>query len=156
MDHEFVATITIDENVDAGYMSHTLVLPPDVCDAFRQGVVKKVVGELDGHRFKRTVFTQKDGTMRLMFGKTWLRNAGLKVDQELVVRVGEDPFPDQIDMPQALTDALALDPEIKDAWDALTPGKQRTHAYNVERAKREETKRKRAQKIVDELRASLT
>lgn len=48
-------------------------------------------------------------------------------------------------MPEELQAALDADPELQAAWDALTPGRQRSHILQVGGAKQAATRERRAQ-----------
>jgi len=59
--------------------------------------------------------------------------AGLKAPKE----------PAEIDLPEELTGALDADPELAEAFHALTPGRQRSYAINLNGAKTAETRHRR-------------
>ena len=50
------------------------------------------------------------------------------------------------DLPEELTEALAADPELSEAFDALTPGRQRGYAIQIGSAKQSQTRRNRIEK----------
>ena len=77
---------------------------------------------------------------------------GAKVGDPLEVRFNVEPD-DTVEMPAELDDALAADPEADAVWQSLTPGRRRGLAYLVGKAKREETRRRKAAELVAELRA---
>ena len=52
-----------------------------------------------------------------------------------------------LDPPEELVEALACDPELADAFHALTPGRQRSYAINLNAAKRSETRLARIAKF---------
>ncbi|MFK7989460.1 MAG: YdeI/OmpD-associated family protein [Sandaracinaceae bacterium] len=139
---EFVAPVLFDPAVEAGYMKHFVPIPSDV--AARLGSAKRRVGSVDGRPFRRVMHRRPDGSPCLKFGEGWLREAGLPDGTEVLVVLGEDPNPDAVDLPDELQAALSNDAEAKLLWTMLTPGKQRTLAYGVERAKRPDTRRRRA------------
>lgn len=56
-----------------------------------------------------------------------------------------------IDMPDELTDALDDDPELAEAFDALTPGRQRSYMFNLNSAKNSSTRVKRIAKFRDKI-----
>jgi uncharacterized protein YdeI (YjbR/CyaY-like superfamily) len=41
----------------------------------------------------------------------------------------------EIDMPDELTEALDADPELAEAFQALTPGRQKSYMFNLNQAK---------------------
>ena len=57
----------------------------------------------------------------------------------------------EIDMPDELTDALDDDPELAEAFDALTPGRQRSYMFNLNTAKTSATRVKRIAKFRDKI-----
>lgn len=63
---------------------------------------------------------------------------------------GKEIRPDtskELVMPQELNTAMGNDPELKEAFNKLTPGKQREYADYISEAKREATKMSRLEKI---------
>ena len=58
------------------------------------------------------------------------------------------PMPD---WPQELTDALDADPELADAFHALTPGRQKSYVLNLNGAKKPETRVARISKFRDKI-----
>ncbi|MEO1681434.1 MAG: YdeI/OmpD-associated family protein [Pseudomonadota bacterium] len=53
---------------------------------------------------------------------------------------------DDIDLPDELAEALAAQPELAAAFEALTPGRQRGYALQIGGAKKAETRRARVEK----------
>ena len=49
----------------------------------------------------------------------------------------------EVDMPDELIEAMESDPEMAEAFHALTPGRQRSYAINLNGAKQPETRRRR-------------
>lgn len=149
--HEFPAPILRDPAVADGYMKHYVPLPEPVAEAL--GGSPRVAGTLGGVPFRRTVQRRAGGERCLRFGAGWLRDAGLDVGAVVPVRVGPDPEPDRVDVPAELDAALSLDPGARAAWRALPPGRRRTLAYGVARAKRPETRERRARALAESVRS---
>ena len=147
--HRFPAPVLFDPEVEAGYMKHFVPVPEDVARSL-QGAAR-LVGKLDDRPFRRVFHERPDGSPCLKFGAGWLAEAKLTEGDEVIVELAADPEPDRVDLPEELELALAADPEAAMAWAALTPGKQRTLAYGVERAKRPETRRKRATATLEQV-----
>lgn len=57
----------------------------------------------------------------------------------------------EIEMPEELTEALAADPELSEAFDALTPGRQKSYAFALNNAKKSETRIARIAKYRDKI-----
>ena len=56
-------------------------------------------------------------------------------------------FPkDDLELPAELVEALAADPELSAAWDALTPGRRRSHVLHISGAKKSETRTARIER----------
>lgn len=56
-----------------------------------------------------------------------------------------------VEMPDELIDALDADPELADAFHALTPGRQKSYAFNLNSAKKSETRIARIAKFRDHI-----
>lgn len=140
--------------VEPGYMKHYVALPPPIAEALEAAGVRRVIGDIGGHRFERTVQRGHDGQPCLRFGQGWLRRAGLAAGDDIWVELAPDPEPDRVRLPTELEAALADAPDLRPRWNSLSPGKRRTHAMHVDRAKRAETRARRARQIVDDLRAA--
>jgi uncharacterized protein YdeI (YjbR/CyaY-like superfamily) len=57
----------------------------------------------------------------------------------------------EIELPEELIEALASDPEFSEAFDALTPGRQRSYAIVIGGAKQSATRAKRVEKYRDKI-----
>lgn len=59
----------------------------------------------------------------------------------------------EVEMPEELIEALASDPELSEAFDALTPGRQKSWAIQIGSAKQSTTRANRAAKARDKIMA---
>jgi len=59
--------------------------------------------------------------------------------------------PREIDMPDELTEALDADPELAEAFQALTPGRQKSYLFNLNQAKQPATRVARIEKFRDKI-----
>jgi uncharacterized protein YdeI (YjbR/CyaY-like superfamily) len=57
----------------------------------------------------------------------------------------------EIDMPDELADALDADPELAEAFHALTPGRQKSYMFNLNQAKQAATRVARIEKFRDRI-----
>ncbi|MEM1414593.1 MAG: YdeI/OmpD-associated family protein [Myxococcota bacterium] len=154
-EHAFRAAISFDEGQERGYMKHFVPLPAAVARAFEAAGVDRLEGQLGALPFRRKLARTTAGTPCVKLGEGWLRDAGLEVGDVLSVVVWPDPEPDRVDVPEALAEALARDPEVEAFWATLTPGKRRTLTYPIARAKRPATQEKRAEALLEQLRDDL-
>lgn len=144
--HRFFAPLCVDPQIPDGYMRNYLPLPEETVAALAGA--SHVEGTLDGQAFRRSVHTRSDGQVCLRFGKGWLKDAGIEPG---AVTLAEDLEPDRVDLPEALQEVLAARPEAQAAWMDLSPGRQRTLVYGIQRAKQHATRIRRAQKLAEEL-----
>lgn len=56
-----------------------------------------------------------------------------------------------IDLPEELIEVLASDPDLSEAFDALTPGRQRSYAINLNGAKTPQTRYRRIESFRDKI-----
>jgi len=57
----------------------------------------------------------------------------------------------EIDMPDELTEALDADPELAEAFQALTPGRRRSYMFDLNQAKQSATRVARIEKFRDKI-----
>lgn len=57
----------------------------------------------------------------------------------------------EIDIPDELIDALDADPELAEAFEALTPGRQKSYLFNLNQAKQSATRIARIEKFRDHI-----
>jgi len=57
----------------------------------------------------------------------------------------------EIDMPDELAEALDADPELAEAFQALTPGRQKSYMFNLNQAKQPATRIARIEKFRDKI-----
>jgi len=57
----------------------------------------------------------------------------------------------EIDMPEELVEALDADPEMAEAFQALTPGRQKSYMFNLNQAKQSATRVARIEKFRDKI-----
>jgi uncharacterized protein YdeI (YjbR/CyaY-like superfamily) len=57
----------------------------------------------------------------------------------------------EIDMPDELTDALDADPDLAEAFQALTPGRQKSYMFSLNQAKQSATRVARIEKFREKI-----
>lgn len=58
---------------------------------------------------------------------------------------------DDLELPAELIEALAADPELAEAWDALTPGRRRSHVLHISGARQSATRTARIERNRDKI-----
>lgn len=149
----FTSRVLFDPTIADGYMKHYVPISSDVAESMQAAAVTHVEGTINAHPFRRAVHLRPDGTKCLKFGKIWLEQAKLLVDMDVIIELSPDSEPDRIDLPEELTSALMEESDIiMQRWANLSPSRQKTLAYSIERAKRPETRLGRADIIIQALR----
>ncbi len=57
----------------------------------------------------------------------------------------------EIDMPTELTEAMDADPELAEAFQALTPGRQKSYMFSLNQAKQSATRMARIEKFREKI-----
>jgi uncharacterized protein YdeI (YjbR/CyaY-like superfamily) len=57
----------------------------------------------------------------------------------------------EVEMPEELVEALDADPELAEAYHALTPGRQKSYMFNLNQAKQPATRHARIEKFRDKI-----
>jgi hypothetical protein len=79
--------------------------------------------------------------------------SGVAGGQVVEVTIVRDDAPREVEVPQALADALAADPVAAAAWEKLAYSHRKEHARAITEAKAEETRARRVAKAVAMLRS---
>jgi Bacteriocin-protection, YdeI or OmpD-Associated/Domain of unknown function (DUF1905) len=135
-----------------------VVIPPDVVTALRATGRTSVTGTIDGQPFSNQVMPYRfEGTGRrvvMVVNKAVRTSLGKNAGDSVDFVLSRDPRSRSADVaiPAELLNALAADAAARSAFDGLPPSHRREHAEYVGGAKREETRRRRAQETIERLR----
>ncbi|MDZ4701456.1 MAG: YdeI/OmpD-associated family protein [Rhodothermales bacterium] len=135
-----------------GYNSHYLLIPPEIADGYRSAGVKRVIATLNGRPFNRAILGNADGERFLVVGLPILRDIKARPGDIVMIELMPDPEPDRIELGIEFTEVLELDDEAAERFYSFTPGRQRSMAYYVTSARREETRIKRSLDLAHKLR----
>ncbi len=132
------------ERLTSRFAWHFVEFPHDVKELFGKRGDVRVKCLINGVPADRALMPTKSGYHILVLGGDLRKKAGIKKPGDLVqVELWLDPEPDRITIPEELAETLDFIPEMKAAWDKLTPGMQRNMCYWVGSAKTAPTKAKR-------------
>lgn len=124
-------------------------VPIDVEREFGTRGRVRVLGTVNGVAVDRALMPQKSGVHIIILGGDIRRAAKLKrVGDPVQVEFWKHPDPDEPELPEALAKTLDFIPEMKAAWDQLTPGMKRSMCYWVGSAKTEATQAKRVAELL--------
>lgn len=126
-------------------------VPPEIVDGFGRGTRVPVVVTIDGGYTYRNTIASMGGRFLISFSAAVRAATGRGAGDEIEVTLALDEAPRTVEVPPALADALAADPDAARAWATLSVSRQRAHALSVEGAKTDATRTRRVQKVLDEL-----
>lgn len=142
--YPFAFTASIEEHWFEGKYAYTVVwLPAELLQALplKRYPRLRVTGEIAEHAFEGACMPVR-GRWYLMVPRKMMTAIGVGLGDDVEVRF-EIADQDAVEIPAALSRALSEDEALCAAWDALTPGRQRSLAYPILNAKRPETIAKR-------------
>jgi hypothetical protein len=134
-------------------------LPDDAIEALDARRRTSVQATIDGISYAGQVmpYTFEGREKRVVLGitKAIRTEAGKAFGDMLEIELERDDRSRSAstEAPAELADALANDEAAAAAWEQLAPSHRREHARHVAEAKREETRRRRAAQVVEQLRA---
>lgn len=89
-----------------------------------------------------------DGSFRILLGRRAMEAHGLSLGQAVSLELREDPDPYGYPMPPDLRDLLADNPDLDEAFHALTPGRRRGVMAQIDRLKSPEARIRMALKLL--------
>ena len=123
--------------------------PYDVEKLFGKRGNVRVKGLINGVAVDRALMPTKSGYHIIILGGDIRRAAKIKkVGEPVKVEVWLNTEPAKLDIPEELAETLDFIPEMKAAWDKLTPGMRRNMCYWVGSAKTTPTKAKRIAELL--------
>ncbi|WP_350348382.1 YdeI/OmpD-associated family protein [Agromyces sp. G08B096] len=130
-----------------------LEVPPEVVEALGGGKRPRVVVTINGHSW-RTRIAIMLGRNLIGFSNANRAATGAEVGDEVVIDLSLDDEPITVDEPAELSAALDADPAARTAFDALTLSQRRQHARVIGHAKGADTRARRVEKLLAELRGA--
>ncbi len=147
--HRFEAVL----GADAGDLP-AVVLPADVAAAMGGRARIPVAGTINGVPFRGSTMPMGDGRHCVGFRKeTRARAGGVEVGDSVAIEIGRDAAPRTVEVLDDLAAALAAEPGVRAAFDAMSYTHRRERAEAVAGAKRPETRARRIAQAVDAARA---
>jgi len=127
-----------------------IALPPEVLNTL--GPTKRVEGEINDHPVNLAISKAPADVIDTPFlwaGKSLLTRVGVELGDRFEARLRPAPD-DVVEVPIDVMNALRSGGAIE-VWEALSPGKKRAHLYQIDTAKRAETRAKRITKLINEI-----
>ena len=114
-----------------------------------------VVATVNGYTW-RTSVARMGGEFLLGLNRAVREEAGVEAGDTVDVALELDTAPREVEVPQALADALAADREAREAFDRLAYTHRKEYARWIDEAKRDETRRRRITQALEMLRQGKT
>jgi len=143
---QFTATIE-----QSGKTATGIPVPEDVVRGLGRGKRVPVVVTIGGHSYRSTIAAY-NGTYMLPLAAEHREAAGVAGGQVVEVEVEVDDAPREVEVPEDLATALAAEDAARAAFDRLSYSNKRRIVLSVEGAKAAETRARRIERALDELR----
>lgn len=139
----FATVVTKDDHSNAT----GLPVPADVVAALGGGKRAPVVVRIGDHSYRSTIAAYGDVFM-LPLSAEHRAGAGVKAGDAIIVTLELDTQPRTVEVPEDLAAALAAEPGLRAAFDALSYTARKEYVRQVESAKASETRARRIASIV--------
>ena len=126
-------------------------VPPSVIEALGAGKRPAVKVTLKGYTYRSTVAVM-GGAYMISVSAEVREKAGVKGGEVVDVELELDTAPREVEVPADLTAALKKDAAAQRFFDGLSYSNRRRIVLNVEGTKNPETRRRRIEKAVEQLR----
>ncbi len=138
--------------LSAGKTAAGIEVPPDVVEALGSGRKPPVRVTINGFTYRSSVATVS-GTFMIGVSNDVRRAAGVAAGQEVDVELELDTAPREVEVPADLAAALDADPGARAAFERLTYSNKRRIVEPIRDAKAPETRQRRIDKSIENLRA---
>lgn len=129
-----------------------VVLDPEQVEAVGEGAKRfPVVATVNGHSWRTTV-TRMRGEFLVGLNRAVREQAGVEAGDTVDVELALDTAPREVELPEALSKALAQDSEARAGFDRLAYTHRKEYARWIEEAKRDETRERRVTQALEMLR----
>ena len=145
---KFTTTLQLDGKSATG-----IRVPDDAVAALGGGKRIPVSVTINGTRYASTIATM-GGEPMIPVSAEIRAAAGIAAGDSISVELERDDTPRTVDLPAELADALNADPAASRRFAALSYSNQRRHVLSVTGARTAETRTRRVQRVLDELRTS--
>jgi len=148
MQHKFTTTIIQAEGKNATGIQ----VPPDIVTALNSGKRPRVKIQVNGYAYQSTVAAYGDVFM-LPLSAEHRTAANVQAGDEVEITLELDTEPRIIEVPDDLEGVL-IEHGVKEIFDGLAPSKRKEFVRQVTSAKAEETRLRRIDKIIEQLKSS--
>ena len=144
---EFTTTLLLDGKTATG-----IRVPDEVVAALGGGKRIPVSVTINGAHYASTISFMR-GEPKIPVSAAIRSAAGVAAGDSIIVHLSRDDAPRTVNLPAELADALRADPAASERFAALSHSNQRRHVLSVTAARTAETRTRRIQRVLDDLRA---
>ena len=145
-------TLTLTTTLEPRGPAAAAVLTDDQVESFGAGRSFPVRVTI-GHASEPARLSRMGGENLIGLSRAKREALGVDVGDEVEVRIELDAAPREVDVPDALAQALA-EAGLREEFDALAYSHRKEHARSVAEAKQVATRERRVRKVLDALRGS--
>lgn len=127
---------------------HFVRVPASVSKFFGTKGRVRVLGTMNGAQVDRALIPDGEGGHDIIVGTDVRKKTKAEEGKKVVIEIYRNPNPDDIDIPEELTEAINMEEEAIRKFAKMTPGMKRNMAYWVNSGKLPETRAKRAVEIL--------
>ena len=146
----FRATIQLDGKTATG-----IRVPEEVVEGLGGGKRPPVLATVNGHAYRTTVAPVR-GEFKIPVSSEVRQRAGVSAGEEVDVEVELDTEPREVAVPPDLAEALEREAELRRSFEGLSRSKKRRLVDPIGQAKTAQTRQRRIDKAIDELREGRT
>lgn len=129
-----------------------VVVPQEVCARLGGRARIPVHGTLNGLTFRSSTMPTGDGGHLLGFRQDQRGAAGVEVGDVVTIELARDYQERTVEVPPDLALVLEREPQLRTAFDSLSYTARRERAEAVATARRPETRARRLERLLEELR----
>lgn len=144
--------LTITTTLQARGPAAAIVLDDEQVAALGDGAKRFPVAVTVNGFTWRTSVARMRGEFLVGLSKAVRAGCGAEAGDAVTAQIALDTAPREVELPAALAEALAAEPELGERFAALPYSARKEHARGVTEAKQETTRERRVQKIVAGLR----
>lgn len=126
-------------------------VPEYVATVFTKGSDRRVICTINEHIFIHCALMPNKGTWFILLNKENVKKISLPENHEISVKISKDNSEYGMPMPDELNEVLLQDYKAYEYFHALTPGKQRSLIYLINKIKSSEIKIRKSLVVADHL-----
>jgi hypothetical protein len=140
--------------LQAGKTATGIRIPPEIVEGFGAGRRPAVRVTIGGYTYRSTVAVM-GGDFMVGVSAEVREQAGVAGGDEVDVGIERDTAPREVTVPPDLAKALKRDAAARKAFEGLSYSNRKAYVTSIEGAKTAETRQRRIDKAIAELRAGL-